>query len=124
MGIAQPLPQTPLVCDSDVFTLWRMRVPSIRQLIGNYISMHKRPPALTSTTVFEALKGFEKTAFKRGGLDERTKRDRAETVQLILVCGSLPSGPSPSGILPFDQTAAEIAAYVFPHLSRSQQGRL
>ena len=69
-------------------------------------------PALTSTTVYEALSGFENTIAQRGGADERTEKGRQDAVRLIQTCKSLPSGPSPTGVLPFDETAATLAAYI------------
>ena|SRR5260221_3000743 len=44
-----------------------------------------------------------------GKLDDRTKQDRLAIEQLINFCG----------VLPFDQRAAEIAAYIIPRLPKN-----
>lgn len=112
MATAPPLPQIPLVLDTNVFQAWSHQEESVRQNIADYEGFHKRFPALTSITVYEILSGFEKTIAKRGGTDERTVRGRDEALRLIQLSSMLPSGPSPSGVLPFDETAATIAAFV------------
>jgi len=113
MAIAPVLRETPLVLDTDVFNDWRFQKQHAKQAIKDYISNHKAPPAMTSMTVFEVLYGFEKRAAESGGLDERTRRDRDKVEQLIQYCG----------VLSFDQTAAAIAAYVFPRLSQRERNK-
>ena len=113
MAIGSALQETLLVLDTDVLTAWEYQTPYVLQAIRDYYSRLKQPPALTSITVFEALRGFEKVAVKLGGLDERTQRDRAATEHLIQNCR----------VLPFDQTAASIAAYIFPRLSQSERNK-
>lgn len=55
---------------------------------------------------------------ERGGTDERTEEGRRYAQRLIASCGSMPSGPSPSGVLPFDETAATIAAFIAARLPK------
>lgn len=118
MATAAPLPKTPLVLDTDVFIAWRYQDRTVKQNISDYVDIHKRFPALTSITVYEALSGFEKTIAQRGGSDERTERDRGAAIRLVQLCRSLPSGPSLSGILPFDESAATIASFIAGRLAK------
>jgi len=113
MAIGVALPETSLVIDTDVFTDWRYRKEHIVKEINAYMSRAKKPPALTAMNVFEALYGFENKAVKNGGLDERTALDRNATERLISSCI----------VLPFNDDAASIAAYLFPRLSKSQRNR-
>lgn len=105
--------QLSLVLDTDVLNDWRYQKQPVVNAITEYISVVKAPPALTSITVFEALHGFEKTAARGGALDERTRHGTEQVRRLIASCT----------VLPFDNRAAEIAAYIFPRLSRSEQGQ-
>src|SRR3970040_1305737 len=118
MAIGPALPQIPLVLDTDVFTAWRYRSESTERKVSEYEATHKRPPALISTIVFEALRSYERTIFERGGADKDTERGRAEARRLIELYESIPSGPSTSGILSFDKHAADIAAYVAGRLHK------
>lgn len=105
---------TVLALDSDVLNDWRAGKQVIRGVISNYIAQHKAPPALTSTTVFETVHGFEKAALKAGGMNERLKQDVEHMRQLTTSCV----------VLPFDANAAALAGYIFSRLSRSDRARL
>ncbi len=113
MAIGAALPETSLVIDTDIFTDWRYSREYVLLEIDAYISRAKKPPALTSINVFEAIYGFENKAAKAGYLDEQTARDRQNMERLIRGCV----------ILPFDEVAASIAAYVFPRLSQSNRNK-
>jgi predicted nucleic acid-binding protein len=113
MAIGAVLSETSLVIDTDVLTDWRYQKPYVQNAISNHISRAKRPPALTSISTFEALFGFENKAVRVGALDDRTLQDRLRTEQLISACP----------VLPFDQAAATIAAYIFPRLSKSHRNK-
>ena len=112
MAIGQVFSGTPLALDTDVLDYWRYQKQNIVYEISNYISNHKRPPALTAVNVFEALHGFETQANHASANKMRLQKDRNETESIIQYCGLLPSGSFPTGILPFDQNAATIAAYI------------
>jgi hypothetical protein len=60
MPAGKAFDETSLVLDTDVLTDWRRGKPHAQLAITNYISRLKRPPALASINVFEALNGFEK----------------------------------------------------------------
>lgn len=113
MAIGPALPDTSLVLDNDVLNDWRFQKLYVQRAIDDYISRLKRPPALTSMTVFEALYGFENKAFKSGKLDQRIEQDRDKTIQLINSCT----------VLSWDQTAAQITAYIYPRLSQSERNK-
>jgi len=110
MALGPVLPDTLLVLDTDILTEWRYQKLYVRQAIDDYMASVKRPPVLTSVTVFEALYGIENKEIKPGGLNERTARDRLEIERLIQYCGALS----------FNQTSAEIAAYISARLGRSK----
>lgn len=112
MAIGPVLPDTPLALDSDVLKDWRHQKQNVIREINAYLSVHKRPPALTAIVVFEALHGFEIKANQPSANKGLLKRDRDETERLIQYCSLLPSGSSPIGVLSFDQNAAAIAAYI------------
>jgi predicted nucleic acid-binding protein len=113
MAVGSVLPETSLTLDNDVFTYWRKQDQFVKQEIIDYISRLKQPPTLTSITAFEALYGFENISAKTGSLDARSQQDRAYTERLIEYCG----------VLPFDQSAAAIAAYIFPRLSKKDRNK-
>lgn len=105
--------QLSLVLDTDVLNDWRYQKPPVVKALTEYISVVKAPPALASITVFEALHGFEKTAAQAGAMDERTRQGAEQVRRLI----------DSFTVLPFDRPAAEIAAYIFPRLSRSARAQ-
>jgi predicted nucleic acid-binding protein len=105
---------TVLALDSDVLTDWRAGKQFVREAIGRYMAQHKASPALTSTTVFEAVHGFEKAALVAGGMNERIGRDLEHMRRLTQSCI----------VLPFDAPAAALAGYIFPRLSKRDRNRL
>src|SRR5947199_10587481 len=109
MALGAVLIETSLVLDTNILTAWRYQRPRIVAAIADYQSRLKTFPTLTAFTVHEALYGFENKAAKAGELDERTKQDRIAIEQLINSCV----------VLPFDQRAAEIAAYIIPRLPKN-----
>jgi len=109
-------PRTPdaiLVLDTDVLNDWRSRKPATLKAINEYVAAIKAPPAFTSLTVFEAIHGFEKAAIKAGAMSEQIRQGKEMVRELIRECA----------VLPFNQEAAEIAAYIYPRLSKSDQQR-
>jgi predicted nucleic acid-binding protein len=111
MAIGSALPETPLVLDNDSLTHWRNKHAYIEREISSYITRHKKPPSLTSLTVFEALYGIENSVLKTAISDEEAKGYIDRMGKLIAA----------SVILPFDQNGAAIAAYVFPRLSKAER---
>jgi len=99
--------ETSLVLDTDVFTHWRNQQPYVLKAIADYQSNLKRPPALTSITTFEALRGVERVVAKRGGSEAEAESFRVRIEALSELCG----------VLSFDSKAASIAAYLCSHLA-------
>lgn len=112
MAIGQVLSMIPLALDSDVLDDWRYQKQYVKHKIDQYFFDHKRLPALTAVTVFEALQGFEIAANQVSANKAMLQRDRDEIEKIVQDCSLLPSGALPTGILPFDQNAARIAAYI------------
>ena len=106
MSFEAPPPGTSLALDNNVFTHWRNRHQYVLDAITEYQSEFKVLPALTSITVFEALHGVEDDIVRKGGLAEPWLEARGRIDELVSNCI----------ILPFNETAAAIAAYVFPRL--------
>src|SRR5713226_5691941 len=114
MPVGHPLADTSLVLDNDLFTHWRNKHQYVLREIAEYHSRLKQIPALTSVTLFESLWGVENAAVKKEVTDEESTRYRGRIEQLSEDCE----------VLPFDRTAAGIAAYSFARLSRSDQKKL
>lgn len=113
MATGLAVADTPLVLDTDVFTHWRNGQPYALREISEYIKRFKRPPALTSTTVFEALWGIESSALNGKITEEEAQRYRRRVEELIQGCV----------ILPFDQNSAITAAYIFARLTQSERNK-
>lgn len=109
MVVGPVLPETPLVLDTNILTAWRYQRSRVVTAITEYQSRLKIFPALTAITVHEVLYGFENKAAKAGGLDNRSEQDRVAVNHLI----------DSRVVLPFDQRAAEIAAYIIPRLPKN-----
>jgi predicted nucleic acid-binding protein len=109
MPLGPVLPETSVVLDTNILTAWRNQTPGVIAAINDYQSRLKLLPALTAITVHKALYGFENTIAKSGALDDRTKKDHLAMKQLINSCM----------VLPFDQRATEIAAYMVPRLPKN-----
>ena len=115
MGFASALLETPLLLETCILTDWRHSKPAIRRQIEGYIYAHDGiAPALASTTVFEVLHGFEKEFLKPGRPSEQDNAGLRRTKDLI---------EQSSVVLPFDERAAGIAAYVFPRLTNSERSK-
>lgn len=110
MATGAALPETLLVLDNDVFTHWRNRHQYVKREINNYIRRIKKPPALTSMTIFEALYGIESEVVKG--------RLSVELAQQYKV--KIEETRESWEVLAFDRESAAIAAYIFPRLSRKE----
>ena len=100
--------------DTDVLNDWRSKRLITVQAVSEYIGRVKAPPALTAMTVFEMHFGFENSAVISGGMTDRTKADKQDAQSLTHSCR----------ILPFNEEAAGIAAYVYARLTTKQQKKL
>lgn len=106
-------PGIPLVLDTDVFSDWDKRRPHTVAAIKSYLIQMKRPPRLTTITVFEVQNGFESVVAKSGSLEQAKQQMRTQAEQLIQACG----------VLEFNQRAAEIAAYIYSRLAHRHQNK-
>ena len=111
MPLIPAFSEASLLVDNDVLTHWRNGRQTILDSIADYIRRLKKPPALASTTVFEALFGIEKS-FAQNKISREIASEYKN--RLALLTGA-------SIVLPFDTEAASIAAYVFARLSQSDR---
>lgn len=110
MPIGLVLPETPLALDNDVFTHWRNRQSYVLREIAEHLKRLKSPPALTSMTVFEALYGVEDEERKNRITKAQAQQYKDRVKELSAACI----------VLPFEQNAAAIAAYIYPRLTGQQ----
>ena len=113
MTFGEALPETSLVLDNDTFTHWRTGRPVVQKAITAYIARLKRPPSMTTITLFEALFGVENSFAKDKITAEEAGRFKARIRQL--------SEESP--LLPFEQTSAMISAYIYARLSQAEKNK-
>lgn len=106
MVIGAAFPETSLVLDNDIFTHWRNSHQYVLDEIANYIARLKKPPALASFTLFEALYGIENSLVDKSISEGQAEHYRGRIKEL----GRL------SIVLDFNQNAAEISAHLFPRL--------
>ncbi len=106
MTVVPAFEETSLILDTDVFSHWRNRQNYALEAISLYQTRLKRLPSLTSTTVFEALRGIELVVAKRRESEQAANIYRERVEQLCESCG----------VLAFDRKAAGIAAYVCANL--------
>jgi predicted nucleic acid-binding protein len=94
------------VLDNDVFTHWRNSQPYILQEINGHFERLKSLPALASMTIFEALYGIELEEKKNRITKLQSQQYKDRINQLSEACV----------VLPWEQKAAAITAYIFPRL--------
>lgn len=111
MAIGPAHPETSLVFDNDVFTHLRNEHEYVLREIGQYVSILKQPPALTSITIFEALYGIESEEAKER-ITAKVAQDYRNKINDLTKIYT---------VLPFDQNAATIAAYTYARLTSSEQ---
>src|SRR5215203_242246 len=107
MPIINAPPETPLVIDTNIFSHLRNGNEYVKNEITKYFSNTKSFPAISSMTIFEANYGIDnQLAQKKIDLEEASefRQNINNTLNGI------------SKILPFDQRAAQIAAYTYTHL--------
>src|SRR6267143_4436334 len=114
MPVGHPLADTLLVFDNDLFTHWRNKQPYVIREIADYTNRLKEVPGLTSVTLFEALWGVENAVIRKEITEEESTRYRERIERLSEGCT----------VLPFDKTAAAIAASSFARRSQSERNKL
>lgn len=114
MACAEALPITPLVWDSDVFTLYRNNDKYVTSMVAEYAVEHLEPPALTPIVVFEAHQGIEKVRFKNGSLNPTFEEKERQLKDFI---SELPH-------LQLDARVAALSAFLYPRLGGPNIGKL
>ena len=107
MAIGPAPPETPLVLDNDVFTHWRNKQAYVLQEINSHFRRLKTFPALSSMTIFEALYGVELEEMKNRITKIQAQQYKDRIGKLSEDCI----------VLPWEQNAAAITAYIFPRLA-------
>jgi predicted nucleic acid-binding protein len=110
MPIGAVLPETTLALDNDVFTHWRNSQTYVLREITEHFKRLKSPPALTSMTIFEAFQGVENEERKNKITSTQAQQYRDRIKHLSESCL----------VLPFEQNAAAIAAYIYSRLTPQQ----
>lgn len=113
MPIVDAPPETPLVIDTDIVSHLRNKREYVEKNIKTHFFNTKQFPAITAITVFEANQGIESELNKQKISVEQADVFRLHINTLI----------QNHRILPFDQKAAEIAAYIFARLSKSDRNK-
>ena len=106
-------PEFPLALDNDIFTHLRNRQKYVLDKAKQHLFHTKRFPVLPSTTIFEANYGIQKGLVKRNFTEEQLNFQRNEIDSLLLSYS----------VIDFNQTASEIAAYIFARLSQSDKNK-
>lgn len=111
-------PETPLIIDTVILTHLINEHSYVKKAINVYVSNTKKFPALSSMTIFEALHGTELEVVKGNITIEKAEFYRQRITNFVNTLDR---------VLPFDQKAAEIAAYVYPRIPkeklRKQKGK-
>jgi predicted nucleic acid-binding protein len=119
MPIIDAPPETPLLMDTDIFSHLRNRHTYVEEYIRNHFSQTKQFPAITAITVFEANQGIESELLKgenllnKGISIEQAQMFRLRINELI----------QKHQVLPFNQKASEIAAYIFPRIPQKDRNK-
>ena len=109
MPIIDAPPETLLVIDTVIFSHLRNEQSYVKREIAKYFSNTKSFPAISSMTIFEANYGIENQLAQPNSNIQSEKADEfRQTINNALSQISI--------ILPFNQRAAEIAAYIYAHL--------
>lgn len=109
MSIIVAPPETPLVIDTNIFSHLRNEQTYVKNEIAKYFSNTKSFPAISSMTIFEANYGINnQLAQPQNNLKIEEANEFRQNINNTL--------SRISKILPFDQRAAEIAAYVYANL--------
>lgn len=109
MALIVAFPETSLALDNDVFTHWRSEQQYVLREVKDYFGRLKKMPSLTSITVFESLYGIERELANKKLSDEDARKYKQRIDNLCSVCD----------VLPFDQTAALIAAHIAANIGKS-----
>ena len=113
MPIIDSPAEFPLALDNNIFTHLRNKKPYVLERIKKHFSNTRRLPVIPSLTIFEATFGIQKELATNQITNERADFLLQEINNLSAI----------HTVIPFDQRAAEIAAYIFARLSQSDRNK-
>ena len=104
---------TSLVLDSDIFTHARKKHDYVTREFRSYFDQLNKFPALTTITLFEGLWGLESEIFRREITAESGQFYHRRIDELA----------NAQEVLPLNEEAARIAAYIYGRLSQSDRNK-
>lgn len=113
MPIIDSPPELPLALDNDIFTHLRNKQPYVLEKIKKHRFDTMKLPVIPSLTIFEANFGIQKALATNQITDEQADFQ----FQVINILSAHHT------VISFDQRAAEIAAYIFARLSKSDKNQ-
>jgi predicted nucleic acid-binding protein len=113
MPIINSPPELPVALDNDIFTNLRNKQPFVLEQIKKHFINTNKLPVIPSLTVFEANFGIQKALATNAITAKQADFHLRELKRLTGL----------HNVITFDQTAAEIAAYIFARLSKSDKNK-
>lgn len=113
MPIVDSPPELSLAIDNNIFTHLRNKQPYVLEKIKKHLSNTTKLPVIPSVTIFEANFGVQKALAANQITDEQADFQ----FRIINILSEHHT------IISFDQRAAEIAAYIFARLSKSDKNK-
>ena len=113
MLITDSPPELPLALDNDIFTHLRNKQFYVVEKVRKHRSDTMKLPVIPSLTIFEANFGIQKSL----ATNQITEAEADSQFQVINILSAHHT------VISFDQKAAEIAAYVFARLSKTDKGK-
>lgn len=113
MPIIDSPPELPLALDNNVFTHLRNKQSYVLDKVKKHISDTRRLPAIPSMTIFEVNFGVQKAL----------AANKISAEQAMFQVQEINKLSTNHPVITFDRKAAEIAAYIFARLSKSDKNR-
>ena len=113
MPIIDSPPELSLALDNNIFTHLRNKQPYVLEKIKKHHLDTRKLPVIPALTIFEASFGIQKAL----ATNQITEEQAGFQFQVINILSAHHT------VIPFDQRAAEIAAYIFARLSQSDKNK-
>ncbi|MCD9188555.1 MAG: type II toxin-antitoxin system VapC family toxin [Pyrinomonadaceae bacterium] len=113
MPIVESPPDLPLAIDNNVFTHLRNKQPYLLEYVKKHFVNTRRLPVIPSLILFESNFGIQKALVT----NKISAEQAAFQIQEINKLASIHT------VIDFNQKAAEIAAYIFARLSKSDKNQ-
>jgi predicted nucleic acid-binding protein len=113
MPIINSPPELPIALDNDIFTNLRNKQSFVLEQIKKHFFNTNQLPAIPSLILFEANFGVQKALAANSITTEQADFHIREINRLADI----------HNVIAFDQKAAEIAAYIFARLSKSDKNK-